>query len=399
MMTRDMITDLILKVNLFISKRGQDVAIRQDLIKAINMVTGEDSLDAIYINNTDNFNIPDVVVMPLYHSDFSMFVMNPDDAETCPFGYTIEIHQRCFDKLEAEELTAVIIHDILQNVQSDTAKVRFMRAYNSVISSYQTERILDSFSELSHSEVTFMMFMEICCRPFRVPVTNHDYTGTDDVLKAMKLADAYDSYLSKTLPMSINDPEDVINREIANDYRDIETIIKACLDKDIRHYYTIIRNGVPLVTLDHILGNAKTTASLGFISRKRQFKHRYVPSSDTSGMKTITESYMNPKNEIELRFKIDKIISEMRYAESEAERSAILFRIKTLQLKLLKTLQHVDKQRLKDPTSKSYTEQCDIIHGFNAELDELRKKTTEMEIKTKVWRIYSKQDLPEGYQF
>ena len=222
-----MIADLIIKTNLFMSKRGRDIESRQNLIAAINALTGENSLDAIYTNDVANYQIPDVVVLPLYHSDFSVYLMNPDNVDTCPFGYTIEIHSRCFDRYTPEELTAVIVHDILQNVQSDTARIRFMKAYSDVIGDRNPEAIMDAFSELSISEVTFMMFIQICCRPFRVPVSGLDYTGTDDFLKAYGLADAYDSYLIKALDMSNDTPEDRVNLEIRNDYRDVKTIIDA----------------------------------------------------------------------------------------------------------------------------------------------------------------------------
>ena len=400
MITKDMIADLIIKTDLFMSKRGRDIETRQNLIKSINQLTGEDSLDAIYTNDVSNYKIPDVVVLPLYHTDFSVYLMNPDNIDTCPFGYTIEIHSRCFDRYTPEELTAVIIHDILQNVQSDTARIRFMKAYSDVIGDRNPEMILDAFDDLSLSEVTFMMFLQICCRPFRVPVSGPDYTGTDEFLKAYGLADAYDSYLVKALPMSIDDPEDRVNHEIKDDYRDVKTIIDSCLDKDIRHYYTMIREGVPLVSLEHLLSKPKTAASLGLISRKKSIKKRYNPNSGTTvEVAPISESFMNPKDEIELRFQIDKIISEMRYADSEAEREVMLYRIKTISLKLLKLMDKLNKKLKATPTDKNLQARIDIIIAYQNELEELRKKVVNMEVKQKVWRIFAKQDLPEGYDF
>lgn len=395
-----MIADLIIKTNLFMSKRGRDIESRQNLIAAINALTGENSLDAIYTNDVANYQIPDVVVLPLYHSDFSVYLMNPDNVDTCPFGYTIEIHSRCFDRYTPEELTAVIVHDILQNVQSDTARIRFMKAYSDVIGDRNPEAIMDAFSELSISEVTFMMFIQICCRPFRVPVSGLDYTGTDDFLKAYGLADAYDSYLIKALDMSNDTPEDRVNLEIRNDYRDVKTIIDACLDKDIRHYYTMIREGVPLVSLEHLLSKPKTATSLGLISRKKAIKKKYVASSGTAvNVGAISESFMNPKDELELRFQIDKIISEIRYADSEAERSVMLYKIKTLGIKLIKLMGRLDKKLRAMPTDKNIQARIDIVASYQKELEELRKKVVNMEVKQKVWRIYTKQDLPEGYDF
>lgn len=405
MIMKDLVTDLILKMDVFMTKKGQDLTVRKELISAINAVTGEDSLDTIYVNNVDNFNIPDVVVIPLYHKDFNMFLMDGDMGNTCPFGYTIEIHQRCFTQYTAEELTAVVIHDILQNVQSCTAKARFIKAYNYAISKYNTDKILDIFDDISNSEVAFMAFMDICTRPFRVPVSDYDYIGTDDVLKNMNLGDAYDSYLDKIYdtshhwvnPDSKNAGPDVrIERETKNDYQTLKTIMKACMDKDIRHYYSMIRTGVPLVTLDHIFGGRETVASLGFISHKREFKKNFDHKYEHKEMSAITESFINPKNEIELRFQVDKIISEMRYAETEAEREVILFKIKNLSIRLTKTLAEQDKKFKKNPQDEAIRQRLEYIQNFLDELDMLREKTVKMDIKEKRYGIWLK--YPVGYE-
>lgn len=401
MINRELITELLIKTDRFITKRGQDIGARNDLIQCLNKFS-DNALDTIYINNEDNFNIPDVVVLPLYNKDFASFALNVDDPETCPFGYTIEIHERCFS-YPAEWLAAILIHDILQNVQSDTAKIRFIKAYNNVINGYPSEQILDLFSDISNSEVTFIMFMQICCRPFRVPASGENYTGTDDVLKSYGLADAYDAYLAKVLPMSQDDPEDRINQEIENDFRDVTTIIKSCMDKDIRHYYEVIRTGVPLVSLQYILSKPRVANSLGFISRKRDRKNYPTESSPTGNgqVTALSESYMNPKNAIEYRFKVDRIIADIRYCSTEAEKDVIMFKIKQTQLQLLKMQQSTKKKMEKSPDNKKreYEDQLNTIQNFMDELDMLRKKVAEMEINQKVWRVYSKMDLPEGYQF
>lgn len=395
MILRDAVVNMIMKLDLFMNKKGQDLNIRRDLIRAINDVTGEDSLDAVYVNNVENFNIPDVVVLPLYNKDFNIFLMDGDMSNTCPFGYTLEIHERCFTKYTAEELAAVIIHDILQNVQSCTAKIRFVKAYNTTMSQFKTDDVLDLFDEISNSEIMFMAFMDICTRPFRVPANGYDYIGTDEVLCSMKLADAYDSYLEKSLPMSNDTPESRIELETRNDHRTMDTIIKACMDKDIRHYYAMIRNGVPLVSLDHIFGGKNTIASLGLISHKRDFKRRYEPKNGDTTMSAITESFINPKNETEIRFQVDKIITEMRYAESEAEREVILFKIKTLTIKLGKLLAKVDKEYQKTQ-SDSLRNQHEVIQNFMDELEMLRDKTVKMDIKQVKYGLFIK--YPVGYE-
>lgn len=410
MINKDNVTDLILKTGLYMNKKGQDMAVTQDLVRSINQLFEDDGLQAIYLNSDENINVPDVAVIPLYSKDFGTWAMNPNDPDTCPFGYTLEIKASCFRQYTSEELAAVIIHDILQNIQSDMAKIRFIKAYDHAISLYKPEMILEAFTDISTSEVVFMIFMQICCRPFRVPVGKVDHTGTDDVMFAIGLGDAYDSYLNKIDQTwkfdqydADADIEDRINKEIEADYRDAKTVIDACLDNDIRHYYQMIRDGVPLIKLNHLMGDAnKAIGSLGFISRPRRGK--YVPvnaptKNNGDPVTTITESFINPKTEVELRFKIDQIISEMRYAESEAEREIILFKIKNLTLKMTKTKMMLDKKLEKNPSDNTTRAQMKVVLNLLDELEMLRDKCVKMEIKQKVWRVYSKVDLPEGYQF
>lgn len=394
MIMKDAVTNLILTTDRFITKRGQDITSRQEMVGAINAITGEDSLDAIYVNNTDNIMIPDVVVLHLYNAEFAQYLMNPDTNITCPFGYTVEIHQRCFTKYTAEELVAVILHDILQNVQSDTAKIRFLKAYTAVTSKHSAAKILDLFDEVDLNEVTFMAFTQICVRPFRVPVMGFDYVATDEVLRSMGLGDAYDSYLEKALPVSNITPEAAMTRELNDDIRDMNTIINSCLDKDIRHYYTVVRERAPLVTLENILGSRQAAASIGFNSRKRSFKLKYAEDKTSDG--PLTESFNDPRTEVEIRFQIDKIISSLRYAETEAEREVLLFRIKQLTLKIMKNRMKLESRHAID----SHTaEKIAALKNFESELEALREKVVNKEIKVKRWSVYVKDAMPEGYDF
>ena len=398
MVTKEMITELILKMDTFMSKNGTDIPSRQALMDAINTITGTPDLDMIYVNTTDNIKIPDVAVLPLYQKGFGRWIMNPDNNVTCPFGYTLEISSRCFKKFTAEELTSIIIHDILQNMFSDTAKVRFMKAWTSVMSKHRPEKILNMFDDISLSEITFIAYMEICMRPFRVPIINYDYVATDEVLKAYGLADAYESYLVKVLPMSIETPDAAINRELANDYRDVNTIINSCLDKDIRHYYDVIKSGVPMITFDYLMGDRKNMDSLGFIPRYRSAMRATKLGYD-SEKAVLTESYNNPKTDLDIRFQVDKIIASIRYAESEAEREAVLFRIKQLSIKVYKMLDSLNKAAEKNPNDKKVLDRIEYMKNILDELEALRQKTSSMDIKTKRWSIYIKDSLPTGYDF
>lgn len=395
MILKDNITKLLLKMEPFMTKKGQDITIRRDIIQLINEIFDESSLDAIYINHTDNFNIPDVVVLPLYHKDFSQYLMDGDLTNVCPFGYTVEIHERCFRDYTAEELTALILHDILQNVQSCTAKERFLRAYNNVLSEIDNEIILDLFNDISLSEVCFMAFLDICCRPFKAPVEDSDYVATDEVLKGMGLADAYDSYLGKALPMDLTTVEERIEQDTKLDYRTMKTIFGACMDKTVRHYYTMIRGGIPLVSLENVFAGKATISSLGFVSRKRDFKRNYAPMNSQPVNAVMSESWLNPKSEVEVRYQIDKIIADIRYASSEGDREVILLKIRNMTIKLIKTKGEIEKKLLKFPNEKTYQHQLEFVTNMLDMLETYRVKVRDMEIKEKRYGLFV--TYPQGY--
>lgn len=399
MISNDTVTKYILAVSRFVNKRGEDSDSRRALVDAIDELTGtEGMLDAIYVNLTDNFQIPDVSVIHLYDPAFSMYLLDPDTDNTCPFGYTIEISGRCFSKYSDVEIAALILHDILQNVMSDTAKIRFLKAYTDVISAHHMTRIISMFDNISLSEVCYIAFMEICCRPFRVPVQDTDYVAVDDVLRTANLADAYDSYLNKALesPNTAQEnaerlsPEEVIDRELRNDHRDVRTIIDVCLDRDIRHYYTMLRNGVPLISLENVLGSRQSMNSIGFVSRKRKFKHNH-PVEQMDNSRPMSESYNDPKTEVEIRFSIDRIINSLRYAETESDREILLFKVKQLELKLYKKKEKLEKGGALEQAAK--------YQKFITELEGLRESIMAAEIKQKKWGVYIKDSMPEGYRY
>ena len=275
--------------------------------------------------------------------------------------------------------------------------MRFQKAYTDVISKHDTDMVLDLFDKINLSEICYIGFMEICLRPFKVPVENTDVVATDEVLKTYGLADAYDSYLSKTLPMSTDSIEKRIEDEVKADFRDFNTIIDACLDNNIRYYYSHIKEQMPLISLDHVLSNKNGTLSLGFVSSNRRKPADLKGYKPAYKSQVIDESYNDPKNEIEVRFQIDKIINSMRYAETEAERDVILFKIKQLQLKLVKMERKIN--RPKRLMTEDQERAIQFLEDRIAELEELRSKTVKMEIKRKRWSVYIKDQLPEGYDF
>lgn len=398
MILKDLVMDLILKTNTLMAKNGQDIVIRKDVVKAINAITGEDSLDTIYINNNDHYNIPDVFVMPIFNKEFNYFVLDANVSDNCPFGYTLEIHQRCFKKYTAEELTAIIIHDIMQNVQSCTAKTRLLNAYDHAIDKFKTADVMNIFDDISLAEILYIAMLDICARPFRVPTIDYDYVGTDEVLKSIGLADAYDSALAKMLPMSNNDPQDVIAKETEMDYRTMKTLLMACKDKTARLYYNMLRDGMPLVTIENILSSSASASSLGFVSRRKNFKKRYdMNQSEGKEMTAMSESFMKPTSEVDLRYQVDKIIMEMKFAESEAERSVILVKIRNLTVKLMKAKKKIDDDIEKHPDDKNLQTKSDYMSSFLAELEVLRTKVMNMEIKEKRYGVFVK--YPVNYEY
>lgn len=400
MILKDLVMDLILKTNTLMAKKGQDLVIRKDVVKAINAITGEDSLDTIYINNNDHYNIPDVFVMPIFNKEFNYFVLDANVSDNCPFGYTLEIHQRCFTKYTAEELTAIIIHDIMQNVQSCTAKTRLLNAYDHAIDKFKTADVMNIFDDISLAEILYIAMLDICSRPFRVPTIDYDYVGTDEVLKSIGLADAYDSALAKMLPMSNNDPQDVIAKETEMDYRTMKTLLMACKDKTARLYYNMLREGMPLVTIENILSSSASASSLGFVSRRKNFKKRYdmnMNQSESKDRVAMSESFMKPTNEVDLRYQVDKIIMEMKFAESEAERSVILVKIRNLTVKLLKAKKKIDDDIARHPDDKNLQTKSDYMSSFLAELEVLRTKVMNMEIKEKRYGVFVK--YPVNYEY
>lgn len=421
MILKDTITDLLIQMDVFMNKKGRDIDVRNKIIADINEITGEDTLVKIYINEVDNFNIPDVVVLPLYHLGFGKFLLDDMDTNTCPFPYMIELHERCFQNYTAEEVTALILHDILHNIESSVLKDRFMKAYNTTISKYPMEKVIDAYERFSSSDTCYLAVLDICLRPFRVPVASgYTYCGCDDVLNNLKLGDAYDSYLEKYYNTSKHwkpmldlkqekDPNLQMEQDIKMDQTTMDTIFMACMDHDIVHYYEMVKNGVPLMILSDVMTHPTVDGGLGFKYRKHPFHCRkmrpnspcYDQADELASVNEVaaeylTESYINPKTEIELRFQVDKIIADIRYAESETEREAILIKIKNLALKLTKTKMKYEAVYKKEPSNPEVKQKIEYVQNFLDELEMLRKHTLEMEIKKKRYGLFI--NYPANYE-
>lgn len=400
MINNDILINLILKMDAFMMKKGHDLRLKREIIDSINSFIGNEDLETIYVNETDSVNVPDVFVMPIYDKKFNTFMMDPDITTHCPYGYTVEIHARCFDKYKSEELVAVIIHHILQNVQSDVAKSRFMRAYIEATRKFSDELLLSAFDTISHSDAIYMAYVDICLRPFNVPTERETIVGTDDVLKNIGLADAFDSALDKIIQGGgLNvDVDKIVNKELSADVKALKTVFQAGLNNELHRYFYVLKNGIPLITLQNIMRADKTGTVLGLeakVSVDRARKNaKVVPSNDVAA---LSESVFNPKDEIELQYQIDKIITDMRFMEHADERAALLFRTRTLSMKVLKTKEKITKRLEKSPGDKNLMHKIDYLNAALDQLDMMREKIIKADIKQHRIGIIVK--YPTGYTY
>jgi len=404
MILKDLVSiDFVMAVNNFITKRGTDAEITRKLVDTINNITGEKSLDAIYVNSTDNIMIPDVAVTHVCNiKGFGGFMFDANVVTTCCFGYTIEIHQRCFN-YSAEMLAAIILHDVAQNVMSDSMKIRFLKAYTAAISKYKPDQVEKMLTTKVRNDVAYIGATQICLRPFHVPTKGYDYVATDEILRVTGLAPYYDRYVEQKYKLGnltstgeLESIEEYMEHELKDDFRDISTLVDACMDNDLRHYFTLIANAVPIHAFTSMQNTAETEDSfIGFRSRIMTF----IPKrrEDEAVRRALDEAvhvhdeYDYLKSDIAIQFEIDKIISSLRYAETEGEREVLLFRIKNLQLKLISKINHCKRHNDKERIKK--------IQCYLDQLEGLRKTTVEKEIKTKRWSVYVKDQLPAGYDF
>ena len=397
----DILKRTILKLDSFMIKGGSDMGLRRDIIDGINQYTGENSLTTIYLNTADSTQVPDVFVMPRYNSDFNKFVMNADVEYHTPWGYTLEVTKTSFTKYSAEELMALIIHAISQNVMSSSAKMRFLSAYSQVLSEYRDDNVLNAFEDLSHSEVCYIAFADICMRPVRVPI-EADAVGTDETLRTAGLADAFDIAIGKISGVNNNTPEQILNRELEQDKKTMRVIFEAVFNNDIRHYFEFIKNGIPLITLNNVMDIKKNGIALGFVSDPKapikplaEATIEYTPQlADMS----LLESLSNPRNEEELRYQLDKVGVAIDYISTEDEKTSILYRIKVLKLRIMKTKLEIERKvKQKKLTADEANYKLGYLQEFSEILEVYRKRTIEKKLKPRqigLWAVY-----PPGYDY
>ncbi|MDE6040639.1 MAG: hypothetical protein K2F99_03580, partial [Muribaculaceae bacterium] len=317
-------------------------------------------------------------------------IMDPDSVEIAPCGYTIEIMSRCFDKYSEEELGALILHDMLQNVLSDTAKLRFIKAWTALADRKGDRYMNDMLDLATFDKVAYLVMMQICITPFRVPINNFNYVAADDVLKAVGLADAYESYLGKVLQVTNTSVEDIMDDQVEEDRRTMALMFDVCKEGQEDGYLKYVHDAFPLISMERAMHmNFKATLASSY--------GRHPGLEDRLGgvpRHVMDESYNNPSSDYDIQYSVDKIVNAMRYAESESERDVVLFRIKQLSLKIIKLREKLEKSKT---PSATIAQRIMFLQEKQVELEELRKKCLAMEIKEKRWSVYVKDQMPEGY--
>lgn len=402
----DILKRTILKLDTFMIKNGQDIGLRKDIIDGLNEYTGENSLSTIYINSSESALVPYVFVMPKYNKDFNKYVMNAEVDYHMPWGYTLELSTMAFKKFTAEELMALIIHAISQNVMSSSAKIRFLNSYSRALGEYRDNTILDAFEDLSHSEVCYIGYIDICSRPIRVKIENRDTLGTDEVLKTSGLADAFDSAASKIDGITDNTSEQIIRKEIEQDYKTMQVIFQSVFNNDIRHYFEFIKNAIPLITIKNVTSSKKNTIALGFAgdfisdssAPMQPIGEATIEYTPQLADMSLLESLSNPKNEEELRYQLDKVGVSIDYISTEDEKVSILYRIKVLKLRIMRTKLEIERKvRQKKLSTDEANYKLGYLEEFNEILEVYRKRTIEKKLNPRhvgLWAVY-----PEGYQY
>ena len=378
-MYKDSIVRLVLDMEAFMTKKGGNIEVKNRLIRSIDTFTRFTGLKSIYINEVDNYLLPDVFIMPIFNKSIPEYRINADEKVYGGY-YSIEIHERCFAKYTAEELTALVIHDILQNILSNTAKTRMTMAYTAAIDKYSDESIMSAFERVSIAEIMYLIHMDICMRPFHIPITPNSTVASDEVLRNYGIVDAYESAILKGQSMSLDNVDGMIKKQVDKDIKNAETIVKACVQGDITYYYELFRINAPMVTVHNATDALKTIASLGFTAKK-----------------PMNESIFQPTNETELQFQIDKVVTAMRFADSEDERAVLLYKLKNLRLKLISLRNDLQKKYNKTPSDKNIKYKLDYINNYLEEVDRIRDELVKMEIKPKRYGIFIK--YPEGYDY
>lgn len=381
----------MLAMERFHSKKGKDLEAKVKLIQQFNVFTKSNTLKAIYVNCVDNALIPDVYVLPSYYIGIGNYLTSLDYEFLNGNKYTIEIHERCFDKYTAEELTAIIIYHIIQNVLSNTAKSRFLTAYTCAVDKYGDKAIMKVFASTAYDEIAYMIFMDICARPLHAPKTENNETplvliSSDDILKAYNIYDIYYGAINNNGCSTGNLLEDGLKRELDKDSITTKTIIDMCIEGEIVKYYNELKCTLKMISIDNIKNFRNCAAAIG------------SSTNNLDNVRAVNESFINPTNDTELQFKIDKIVTSMKYAESEDERAALLFKIKTLRLKLIKLKNNYTKQNPQDNREKAELKaKIEVIDGYLFTIDKLRVEVINLEIVPKRYGVFIK--YPEGYDY
>lgn len=395
-MANGSVVDIILKMDAYMLKKGRDLSVKRELIKAITTLCNDAKLCDIYVNELDRVNLPDVVVAPVYQKNINDFLLNPDITYSFLNGYTIEINSCCFTKYTAEELTAIVLHHLLQNIQSCSAKSRFMEAFTKA--SYEIKEF-DPYTlrddKYPNNILGYIMYLDICLRPINVPVNQYSPVSTDMILINMKLDDAFNSALRKM----INDDsmlvvsDAMLDAAKLHDKRTIRTMMMACVNNDLSVYYNSVYTSLPICILCDVFKINQDNYVIGANKPCSMCK----PLVMGEKAQAVLESFLNPKDEIELRYQIDKIITDMRFMEHADERNELLFRTRNLTVKMAKTRIDVMKKLEKTPGDQNLVHKLEYLDAMIAELEQIRQKIVKTELQPHQIGLVVK--YPAGYNY
>lgn len=391
-----------------------DIMRKNEVIKTVNGIfkssDNEEYIDFklrdIIINNIDDSRINAVNIIPHYTTDFDRILFKSREyEESSIFHYSIEIRYDALKNMSPETLAAIISYYVLQMI-SGCFIIRFRSAYANAIDDVGiNDTMLSIYSSVIRSEVMYLMFTDICMRPFESLIAGYDYLGFEDVMVELGLAEAFDSYVRKkysldSCPMS---PNNNIAEETKNDIKCVRRFLISCKDGTIRQVYCELKQYCPILAI-----KMQDRLRIGIDSRedKLVFGLCDIPNNSINGMSTanplfessiLLESMLTPDDQIELRFQLDKILVSAKYIDTEAQRAATLYEIKCLELKISKKLKDIMKRLKKHPDDVSLNKNKEVLLGYYNELENTRNEIVKTPQRQVHYGVFVK--YPAGYDF
>lgn len=399
--------NLVFKI-LALSKKPNDIEIMNDIKNIINSMfnyssdTPSVTLKTILVNPSEFDTMRDVNVIPDYFNTFDDFLLTGNIPKK-GMTYTLEIKKSALTRVAPETLTAIIIHDILHNVMSDCARSRFMNAYNNALDTFVSKDLLYIYSNTIRSEVMFMMFLDICLRPFELTTVGYDYIGCDEVLVSLDLGEIYDKYIkSKYSSEYVPDkqPERIVV-ETKNDSNVVRRMMQACKNGDIRQVVLDYQRFSPLLFVKYSLDRASSGKfNIGGKDFQSCGLYDFSTNSNTDVLHNpmLENAAVSMKKQVNIRFEIDKIIVAAKYIDTEAQRAAVLYDIRCLQLKLVNMRQDIEKKILRERgDTRLLKSDLELVNSYFDELDKIRNEIANTPQRQVHYGVFVK--YPAGYDF